>query len=85
MLAFVGGVGGDAAARGPTEERGRAWHLEVESNLGGADGRVLERHVEAMQEEQCVRRLAVLARGFGGRLDFRKECISPLRLDVLHA
>src|SRR4051812_27746360 len=61
---FVGGVSGDAAPRGPTEERRRAWHLEVESNLGGADGRLLERHVKAMQEDQCVGRLAALTRGF---------------------
>ena len=72
---FVGGVGGDAAAGGPTEERRGARHLEVASNLRGADGRVLERHVVAMQEEQGVRRLAILARGRGGCVDFRKECI----------
>ena len=56
--------------RWPAKERRRARHLQVEADLGRANSRVLERHVETMQEEQRVRRLAALAGGLHRRVDF---------------
>jgi hypothetical protein len=44
-------VGGDVAARGPTEERRGSWNLQVVADLRCTDRRVCEGDVEAMQED----------------------------------
>ena len=69
---LVGRIGRDAAARRPTEKR-RPRHLQVEADLRGADRRFLEGHVEPVQEEQRVRRLAAVARGLHRLPGFRRR------------
>jgi hypothetical protein len=67
---LVDRIGGDAAARGPTEEGGGTGHPEVEADLHGADRGFLETRVEAVQEEPRLRRVDALLRVAHRLLDF---------------
>ena len=81
---LVGGIGDRIAARGPREERRRAGNLEVVADLRRADRRVREADVVAVQENERLRLVAIVARLLDDRVDFVVERGLRALRDLFH-
>ena len=78
-------VGRHAAARRPTEKRGRSKNFEVAGDLRRANRRVFESHSVAVQEEERVWRLAALACLIHLLVYLGEESVAFLRFHMLDA